>query len=286
MQPTQKNQANTRVSTPTHTELKTLLEFAVSTARAAGEIMRDYFYRADQNVSVKADKTLVTEADTLINNLVIGRVQQVWPEHGVLGEEASLYNQRKELWVCDPIDGTNGFVVGLPTAVFSLAYVLEGVPLVAVVFNPLTNEMFTAMAGKGAMCNGQAMRVSRRGLQGAVLGGPGGLREIEREIPVYAALRRLGVTVRPFGGMVYQCCLVARGKLDGRLFPGYGAHDIAAVKLIVEEAGGCVTDINGQEQAYDQPIKGAVVSNGLIHQELVTAVRNNGNEDFLGFSNK
>ena len=89
--------------------------------------------------------------------------------------------------------------------------------------------------------------------------------------------------MRPFGGMVYQCCLVARGKLEGRIFPGEGAHDIAAVKLIVEEAGGRVTDIEGNEQRYDRPIRGAIISNGVVHDDLLAAVREHAVDGFLGF---
>jgi len=269
--------------TATDTSPDKLLAFAGQLAYDAGIIMSDYFYRTDQHIQHKADKTLVTDADRKVNQLVIDRVNAVYPEHGVLGEEASERVESKQLWVCDPIDGTNGFTTGLPTAVFSLAFVVDGVPQVAVVYNPFVNELFTAIKGQGALCNGQKLQVSSRQLAVACLAGPGGLKELMRHMPVYDQLCRQGAIVRPFGGMVYQCCLVARGKLDGRLFPGYGAHDIAAAKLIVEEAGGKVTDIDGQEQRYDQAIRGAIISNGVVHDNLLQAVRRHGGDDFLGF---
>ncbi len=264
-------------------QLNEALAFGVKLADDAGAIMRDYFYRTDQGQERKADETVVTAADRLVNQLVIDQVNASRASEGVLGEEASVRTGSEHLWVCDPIDGTNGFTTGLPTAVFSLAYVVDGEPLVAVVSNPFTRELFTAVKGAGARCNAEPMRVSGRGIGQAVIAGPGGLKELTRHMPVYTSLCEAGAIVRPFGGMVYQCCLIARGKLDARLFPGYGAHDMAAAKLLVEEAGGTVTDIDGKHQRYDRAIRGAIVSNGVIHQELLTAVSVHGSDDFLGF---
>jgi myo-inositol-1(or 4)-monophosphatase len=200
----------------------------------------------------------------------------------VLGEEASVRTDKPQLWVCDPIDGTNGFTVGEPTSVFSLAYVVDGVPMLAVSLDPYQDLLYTAVKGKGAHCNGRPIHVSSRSLADkAVVIGPGSFGEIERTVDLYHAIAAKGARVRMFGGLVFKGNLAAEGKIDGILFPYSGAHDIAAVKLIVEEAGGRVTDIQGHEQRYDRPLNGAVISNGVIHDELLAAVNDFGVETFL-----
>jgi fructose-1,6-bisphosphatase/inositol monophosphatase family enzyme len=247
--------------------------------------MREYFNapRTRKEVGRKSDNTLVTIADTKINELVIAKVTEQYPDHGILGEEASKHSDRPDLWVCDPIDGTNGFVTGEPTSMFSLAYVRDGTTIVAVTYDPFLDRLFTASKQGGTYCNGQKLQVSTLPIEEATIAGPGGLKELERGLALYQDVRHSGATVRLFGGMVYKGCLVAEGKIEGRMFSGLGAHDIAAVKLIVEEAGGKVTDLDGNEQRYDRPIRGAIISNGIIHDDLLRSVRAFGVENLLGF---
>lgn len=265
----------------TDTDYDGLLVFASELAREAGVIMRQYFHDTDQRISLKADLTPVTVADTLVNEMVIQRVRETYPSHGVLGEEASSHSDRRELWVCDPIDGTDGFTIGLPTAVFSLAYVVDGVPQLAVIFDPFQDRLYSAVKGRGATCNGRPLHVSQRSMKASIIAVGGSFSDVERNAELYKAAISRGATFRMFSGLVFKGGLIAEGKIDGVLFAYGGAHDIAAVKLIVEEAGGKVTDVYGEEQRYDRPISGAIVSNGLIHDELVRLVAAYGAEDFL-----
>ena len=264
-------------------DTQALLEFASGLARQAGEVMRRYFYGDDMQVTTKADNSPVTVADTTINRMLIEAVAERFPEYGVLGEEASAHADRRELWVCDPIDGTRGFIHGDPTAMFSLAFVVDGEPLLAVAYDPFQDRLFTAVKGRGAQCNGTALHVSDQSPQGAVIAGPGSLVELERGLEVYRDLRRQGMQVRLMAGGVFKMCLIASGRLDGRIFPGCFAHDLAAAKLIVEEAGGMVTDLRGAKQRYDGEICGAIISNGVIHDVLVAAVKKAGVDNILGY---
>ena len=257
------------------------LAFAKDLALQAGGIMRQYFWGNDQQVTQKADTTLVTVADTTINQLVIDQVNARFPQHGVRGEEASVRLDSNELWVCDPIDGTNGFTTGEPTAVFSLAYVVDGVPTVAVTLDPFQNRLYSAVKGQGTLCNDEPVHVSQRDVQGALIAGPGSFGEIDRTIDLFRALRDAGMRVRMFGGAVFKGNLIADGRMDGFVFPHRGAHDMAALKLIIEEAGGKMTDIEGNEQRYDQPLRGAVASNGVIHEHLLQAVQAHGIDKLL-----
>jgi fructose-1,6-bisphosphatase/inositol monophosphatase family enzyme len=260
------------------------MAFAASVAREAGDIMRHYFYHTERlNVETKSDKTPVTIADKQINDLLIERVQSTYPDHGVLGEENSWQPERGQLWVCDPIDGTRSFIIGEPASRFSLAYAEDGVPLAAVAYDPFQDRLFSATKGGGAFCNDQPIHVSDRSLAAARIAGPGSMKELYKGKAVYDALQASGAYIRLSGGIVVQACLVADGHIDGRLFPGRSAHDIASVKLIVEEAGGKVTDLDGREQRYDGRIRGAIISNGVIHDELARAMAEFGAENFLGY---
>lgn len=262
-----------------------LVEFASELAHDAGKIITEYFYHADRSdVHEKDNKTLVTEADMQINQLVIDRLQATYPMHGVLGEEQSYEAERSDLWVCDPIDGTHGLIQGVPTALFSLAYVVDGTPQVAVMFDPFQDLLFSAVQGNGAFCNGLRIHVSdRQVLEGATIGAAASYGQVKKRMPVYDWLadRKASLMLTP--GNVFKSGLVTRGLIDGYIFPGRSAHDIAAAALIVAEAGGKVTDLDGKEQRYDRAIRGAIISNGHIHDDLVQAVATLGSEHFLGF---
>lgn len=263
---------------------KTLLDFAVSVAHEAGAIMRDYFIATNKQIETKQDSTPVTIADKNINQLLIDRVKTTFPDHGVLGEELSFESSRAQLWVCDPIDGTVGFILGVPTAMLSLAYVVDGKPQVAVMYEPMLDKLFTAALGHGATLNGQILQVSTRSsLDKANIGITASVEQMFVRERFCKAILHDGVRICTVPGNVFKGSLVAQGKLDGYIFPGRSAHDIAAEKLIVEEAGGRVTNLEGDDQRYDGKIRGAIVSNGRIHDELVKHVVSYGVEDYLGF---
>lgn len=252
-------------------DYKNELEFAKNMASVAGEIMKKY-YRIDQGVEIKEDSTPVTIADKEINDLLIESVKKEFPEHGVLGEEASWNEDREKLWVCDPIDGTPAFIYHVPTFMFSLALVVDGKPILGLAFNAMTGDVYQALKGQGALLNNETINVSNRKWadNARLAGSSDGAVDGISSVPV---LKEQGIRIINSFGAVFKGCLIAEGSLDGRVFVHNGAHDIAAVKLIIEEAGGKVTDLGGNEQRYDQDINGAVMSNGLIHDELVKLVK-------------
>lgn len=245
------------------------LIFAKEMAQLAGDIMKKY-YREDQHVEIKSDMTPVTIADKAVNNMLVEKVKKQFPAHGVLGEEESWNADRESLWVCDPIDGTPAFIYHIPTSMFSLAFVVDGRPKVAVAYNAFTGDLYQAVIGEGSYLNDQRIGVSQRVWGNARLAGSsdGAVDGIAQR----DALVEEGNKVINSYGAVFKGCLIAEGSLDGRVFVHKSAHDIAAIKLIIEEAGGRVTDLDGNEQRYDQNINGAIMSNGLVHNELVKLV--------------
>lgn len=245
------------------------LRVAKEIALKAGEIMRRYFY-ADQEKVIKDDGTPLTIADTTINRMVIEELAKEFPEDGVIGEEESTtsYGMGRK-WFCDPIDGTKAYTWGVPTAMFSLGLVVDGAPKAGVAYDPFLDLMYFAEAGKGVFCNDQPIHVSDQSLTEGTVAITSGAKEIRQNHPYLNRLIDSAGSTAVFSGAVYKSCLVARGKFVGYALPFLNAHDMAAVHVIIEEAGGKVTDLIGNPLDYSKPLKGAVASNSTAHDELV-----------------
>lgn len=249
------------------------LEFAKKLAYDAGEIMRKYFNQVDIS-RYKADNTIVTLADEEINQMVIDRVSENYPDHGVYGEEDSSGRDKNILWVCDPLDGTAMYARGIPVAVFSIALVVDGEPQLGVVYDPWTDRMYSATKAGGAYLNDKQIRVNKYSLadRGAVIG-----YDYVSGMPFNTLKAAYNLHKNTYlmsiGSMVHGVILVASGVSVAYIASGSRPHDIAAAKIIVEEAGGRVTSIYGEDQRYDRDIKGAVISNGVVHDEIIRAIK-------------
>ncbi|MCX6781496.1 MAG: inositol monophosphatase [Candidatus Magasanikbacteria bacterium] len=220
----------------------------------------------------KADVTPVTETDFLINKMLIEAVNSTFPSHGILAEEESDMKAGAEyVWVCDPVDGTMPFSHGVPICAFSLALVKDGESILGVVYDPFSDRLFSAVKNQGAMLNGNSISVSKidtfKGALGDFEGGS------SAHYDLFPMVRHLGMNemtkLMKLSSFIYPSVLVAAGEFAFTLFPSKSTHDAAAVKIIVEEAGGKVTDIFGNEQRYDEPINGLIASNGILHDRLV-----------------
>ena len=251
------------------------LDFAKNIASYAGKVINEYFY-GDMKIEFKSDKTPVTVADKMINHYLIEEVKKVYPSHGVMGEEESYNTDKRFLWVCDPIDGTSSFTRHVPISVFSLALVVDGIPMVGVVYDPFLNEMYTAIKGKGAYCNGKPIHVNNLdyGDIGCSVDYCMWNRAKYDTLEIVKRIRNKVKTCQ-IGSTAHACMLVANGSISAELFPGtaHGNCDIAASKLIVEEAGGLVTSFHGEEQLYNQDIDGIIASNGIIHKKLLSKIK-------------
>ncbi len=252
------------------------LDFAKSVALEAGDIMRKHFGKKPDS-HLKANNTIVTVADEEINDLVIKRVTERYPAHDIDGEEASQRRGSKYVWACDPIDGTSSFIMGLPVSVFSLALVIDGQPEVGVIYAPFSDHLYWASRGCGAYMNSRSIHVSQHSLDGRVEmnvdwwpSAPWDVMQVVHDLAY-----EKDVYVTTVGSTTHAAALVARGEFVASVFVGTKGKnvDIAAAKVIVEEAGGKVTDLFGREQRYDQDIRGAVLSNGIVHEEIVKAMR-------------
>ncbi len=239
-------------------------------ALKAGEIMLQYF-DTNQHEVTKGDGTPVTIADTMINAMVIKEIKRQFPQDIIIGEEEStgVYGEGRR-WICDPIDGTAAFMMGLPSAMFSICCVIDGVPMAAVVYEPLRKQLYTAVRGKGSYCNDKKLQVSTHGFDKALIAlAPDYIRTQFVNEPFMQRLLAHNKELAIFPGAVFRSCMVAQGRIAGFPHPKVKPYDIAAVHLIVEEAGGKVTDVHGEALDYTKDFRGAIISNGIIHNNLI-----------------
>lgn len=245
------------------------LELAKSIAKEAGVIILKYF-DGDQSIEIKEDASPVTIADKMVNSLVIKRLAEVFPEDGVVGEEesTSTYGMGRK-WICDPIDGTQAYTLGIPSAMFSLAFVVDGKPVVGVAYDAFLDKMYTGQIGEKSFCNDAAISVSNLDCASGLVVVSSKVVKVSK-MPYFQKMAADNINLISFtSGMVYKCCLIARGKFVGYVDPGVSPHDIAAIHSIVVGAGGTVTALDGTELDYSKPFKGALISNAIAHNELL-----------------
>ncbi len=247
----------------------------IEAARAgAAEILR--FFNSDFKISNKEGvNNLVTEADHASEKAIIGVINSKFPDHQILAEETGEIKQESTYkWIIDPIDGTVNFAHGIPLNCVSIAIEKEGEVILGAVYNPHLNELFFAEKGKGATLNDKPIRVSEEdktikaclvtGFPYTYINMPNGPLEIfERFI-------RKGVPVRRLGSAAIDLCWVACGRFDGFYEHKLEPWDSAAGYLIVEEAGGKVTDLQGNKfSVYQHKL---LATNGKIHDEMVKVI--------------
>lgn len=255
-------------------------EFLEKLICEAGELSLEYHSRVGQlQVTRKTEKDLVTEADKAVEEFIVGKIRQAYPEHGIFGEESGVTEGNEYCWVIDPIDGTSSFVHGQPFYSVSIGLEKDGQGVLAAVNVPVMKQLFVAEKGKGATLNGEPIHVSKRDkLVDSHLGtGFACLRsDMEHNnLPYFNAIMPLIRGVRRYGSAAADLCYVACGLFDGFWELNLAPYDTAAGKLILTEAGGTVSDFSGGIGRLSDEI---VATNGLIHQQVVdvfTDVRRN-----------
>lgn len=252
------------------------LSFAKRIAYKAKEIMLKYF-NEDNGSNYKLDSTIVTKADTEINQYLIDKVKELYPNHSVDGEEKQ-FGDSKYVWVCDPVDGTAMYARHIPVAVFSLALVVDGVPVVGVIYDVFTDSLYSAIKGKGAFRNDIKINVNSYKLEDVQSVAHYDMVK-NFTYNIYDCIKELSKKTYfvSIGSIIRACVCVANGDFTLAIFPGtkHKNCDIAAAKVIIEEAGGRVTNLFGEEQRYDKDIKGAIISNGLVHDEVLKVIKDN-----------
>ncbi|CAB3393145.1 MULTISPECIES: inositol monophosphatase family protein [Kyrpidia] len=260
-------------------DLTVVLQVAERAAEAAGELIRQWSGRPEVVDTKSGPHDLVTEVDRRCESVIRETIRDAFPDDFILGEETVaqyggaevvLGAEHEDLWVVDPIDGTTNFVAGIPFCSVSIAYAHRGILEVGMVYHPYLKEQFSAVRSGGAFLNGRPIRVSSAStLSESVLGTgfPSGehARAVNTKGMVDLAPRCRNI--RTLGSAALHLAYVACGRLTGFWETHLNPWDMAAGALLVQEAGGQVTDIEGRP--YTLEVRHVVGTNGLIHGELL-----------------
>jgi myo-inositol-1(or 4)-monophosphatase len=243
----------------------------------AGAIELKRYFNGTFTISSKATiNDLVTEADHASEKAIFKEIQQNHPDHFILSEETgSMPTQSNIKWIIDPIDGTINFANGIPICCVSIGVEENGEMIMGAVYNPFMNELFFAEKGKGAFLNDQPIKVSSKNdllTSCLVTGFPYQYLDTENgPLQIFEKLIRKSIPVRRLGSAALDLCWTAAGRFDGFYEHKLQAWDSAAGFLIVQEAGGKVTDLKGNKYNPYQP--GIIASNGQIHDQLLNLLK-------------
>lgn len=257
------------------------LAVAIDAAKQAGEIIRNGFHQKKQ-VEHKGSVDLVTETDKACETLIFNHLKQHFPTHKFIGEETTAACGASELtdaptWIVDPLDGTTNFVHGFPFVCVSIGLTIQKIPTVGVVYNPIMNELFTGIRGKGAFLNGNPIKVSSQDeLVKALLVTEAGTKR--DKLNVDACTNRINKmlfhvrSLRMSGSCALNLCGIACGRIDLCYELGFGGPwDVAGGAVIVEEAGGVLFDPSGKE--FDITSQRVAASNPLLKQAFIEALK-------------
>jgi len=228
-----------------------MLNIAIKAARAAGNVILRNMDKVDRlNIETKSQNDFVSQVDHQAEEKIIDVIRQAYPEHSILAEESGVDDRPGDYqWIIDPLDGTTNFLHGFPQFSVSIAMKSKNRLEVAVVFDPLKNELFTAARGNGAQLNDRRLRVTQqKGIPGALLGTGFPFKHpqhLETYLNTFRALHPEAAGIRRAGSAALDLAYVAAGRLDGFWELGLNPWDMAAGVLLVREAGGIVTDFSG-----------------------------------------
>ncbi len=255
-------------------------DFGVRFAERAGEELLRAQTQGDYEIEKKADGTDVTSTDKLVNEWLIEAVQLQFPSHGVLGEEQSVDQNADVLWVVDPIDGTRYFIgensPNNEEFTFSLALSVRGVVVFGVVLAPRLNKLYVAGEGQPTRLNNEIIQgVNQDKSHLNTKYGVMHWLRAEPDLQYFSSQFEGKANNTRMGSIALQFCRVADGLLGFSAFPGRNAHDIAAGLIIVEQAGGRVTDLKGRKIKISPAGNyGALASNGYLHEKVLYEIKN------------
>tara|TARA_B100000073_G_scaffold165427_1_gene136934 strand:+ start:2367 stop:3146 length:780 start_codon:yes stop_codon:yes gene_type:complete len=249
--------------------MKNELKIARDSAIEAGRLILNY-YKADYEIKDKGYHNPVTTADHAADKVLKEILTDTFPDYGWLSEEtidSKLRLRKERVWVVDPLDGTKEFIEGVPHFVVSVALVEEGIPILGVLYNPVTKELFSAAKGRGAKLNGRVINcTSKSNLNEMVILNS----RSETKKGLWNPFRDTFKLLKPIGSVAYKLGMTAAGKADifASLRPK-NEWDICAGNCIINESGGKLIDLHGKERVYNQ--ENTLIKPGLIAGET-TAV--------------
>lgn len=260
-------------------DISDTLDIAISVAREAGALLTDGFGRAKEIERKSSAVDYVTQYDRASETLIVSRLRDAFPDHGLVGEEGTEQAGQGLVWYIDPLDGTSNYAHGFPVYCVSMALYDGDRPLLGVIYNPNLDECFTAVAGRGAHIitptGTQSLRVSgETELESSLLatGFPYDVHTSPLDNAAFVArFIKRAFGLRRAGSAALDMAYVAAGRLDGYWEFKLSAWDVAAGILMVQEAGGIVTAIDGKPLRFGRKMD-LLASNGNIHDQMATII--------------
>ena len=249
---------------------------AIRAAREAGRVLTRYINRLDAlTVETKKRNEYVSEVDRAAEQVIIETIRRAYPDHAILAEETGHHDGNEFEWIIDPLDGTTNYLHGFPQFSVSIALRQKGDLISGVVYDPLREELFHASRGAGAFMNDHRIRVTKqKNLTGALLGTGIPYRDQTHADAYFGMMKTLireTSGIRRPGSAALDFAYVAMGRLDGFWELGLSPWDFAAGALLIKEAGGVVTDLNGGDKYLET---GNVVAGNIgVHGAIIDAIR-------------
>lgn len=240
-------------------------------AKNASKVLLKH-YKKVAAIKQKPNKSLVTDADMAANRAIISALKKSFPGYSILSEESEPRDRNSDFkWVIDPLDGTHNFIHKIPIFGTSIALVYRNEPVLGIIHFPMLNITSIAEKGKGSFSNGKRLKVSaKKTLDHSFVLCEFAYANRKEKTAFLEKLAHKTIDIRNFGSAIYSLWLIAAGKCDGYVLLSSHEWDVAAGFLIVEEAGGKITDLKGGKRKLSQDK--FIISNGKVHRELLSYV--------------
>ncbi|OGY22913.1 MAG: hypothetical protein A2172_03180 [Candidatus Woykebacteria bacterium RBG_13_40_15] len=248
------------------------LEVAIKAAKEAGKILKENYHKANKP-TLKQDASWATEIDKLSENKIISIIKENFPTHSINAEESGFSKKDSEyLWLVDPLDGTTNYATHLPLFAVSIALVVKNEVQVGVVYDPVHENLYVAEKNKGARLNDAIIRVTAtEKLKDSMIGYTRPWYIKEKFVKTFSKVELSTRTPKMLGSTALHLCYVASGVLDASIVFPPSSWDFAAGVLIVEEAGGKVTELSGKPWSLES--KDILATNGKIHEQLLEILK-------------
>ncbi len=252
------------------------LKFAESVARKAGQkLKKEYESAGRYDFSLKGKADIVTEADKIAEEIILSHIKQKYPKDTIFSEESGKEDTESDMmWIVDPLDGTTNFSIKMPFFNTAIAITQGSEIKAGVVFNPIENEMYVASQGNGTTLNGNNVSPNENSDLETTFHSFCYGKEMRNKLNAakyYKITKEKGMPARQLGAGALELARIASGILDSFYNPGAKVWDVAAGAIIVKEAGGVVTDLNGKN--YDLASDGILAaSNSALHEKLMKVI--------------
>lgn len=255
-------------------ENKKIKQIAIEFVSLAGEMLKKEYEKFDRKkIKMKSEHEIITKFDLLSEKMIIKKIKQHFPDHQILSEEQGNNNKKSDyLWIIDPVDGTTNFSIHNPLWSISVALLYKKEIILGIILAPILNELYIAEKNAGAYLNGKRIVIPNINKNKIINTFCHGSKEndIKRAIKYYTHQKLNNIDCRQLGSAAIELAYVATGRVDSILIPGTNSWDVSAGALLVNEAGGKVTDFNNKKWDIDSP--DILASNKQIHSKIIKTI--------------